>query len=106
MTVMRIDAQIPWQIDRAEGKRWVGICDPLDLTVESETWAELMEDIALTLDAMLRDLLANDELDRFLLDRGWTANGPTVTETEEVRFDVPFIPALVQSHDSPEALHR
>ena len=77
MAVMRIDAQIPWQIDRAEGERWVGICDPLDLTVESETWAELMEDIALTLDAMLRDLLANDELDRFLLDRGWTANGPT-----------------------------
>ena len=68
MAVMRIDAQIPWRIDRAEGERWVGTCDPLDLTVESETWAELMEDIALTLDAMLRDLLANNELDRFLLD--------------------------------------
>ena len=29
-----------------------------------------MEDIALTLDAMLRDLLSNDELDQFLRDRG------------------------------------
>ena len=66
MAVMRIDTQIPWRIDRAEGERWVGICDPLDLTVESETWAELMEDIALTLDAMLRDLLANNELESIL----------------------------------------
>ena len=29
-----------------------------------------MEDIALTLDAMLQDLLSNNELDQFLRDRG------------------------------------
>ena len=52
MAVVRIEAEIPWRIDRADGEHWGGICDPLRLTVESETWAELMEDIALTLDAM------------------------------------------------------
>ena len=59
MAVMHIEAEIPWRIDRADRERWVGICDPLGLTVESETWAELMEDIALTLDAMLNDLLSS-----------------------------------------------
>ena len=57
MAVVHIEAEIPWRIRRADGDHWVGICDPLSLTVESETWAELMEDIALTLDAVLKDLL-------------------------------------------------
>lgn len=103
MAVVHIDAEIPWRV-RSDGGHWVGICDPLDLTVESETWFELMEDVALTLDAMFQDLLSNNELDQFLRDRGWTAHGPT--DAEAVRFDVPFIPALVQSDDSTEAVPR
>ena len=106
MAVVHIDAEIPWRIDRGNGDRWVAICDPLELTVESETWAELMEDIALTLDAMLRDLLSCNELDQFLRDRGWTAHGPTDDAADAVRFDVPFIPALVQPSDSTAAVHR
>ena len=105
MAVVHIEAEVPWRIGRADGERWVGICDPLKLTVESETWAELMEDIALTLDGMLHDLLSNNELDRFLRDRGWTAHGPT-DDAEAVRFDVPFIPALVQPDDSTAAVRR
>ena len=105
MAVVHIEAEIPWRIGRADGEHWVGICDPLELTVESETWADLMEDIALTLDAMLHDLLSNNELDQFLQDRGWTAHGPT-DGAEAVRFDVPFIPALVQPDDSTAAFHR
>lgn len=105
MSVVHIEAEIPWRIDRADAEHWVGICDPLDLTVESETWAELMEDIALTLDSMLHDLLSRNELDQFLRDRGWTAHGP-MSDVEGVRFDVPFIPALVQSDDSTAAVHR
>ena len=105
MVVMHIEAEIPWRIDRADRERWVGISDPLGLTVESETWAELMEDIALTLDAMLNDLFSSNELDQFLRERGWTAHG-TRDSAESVRFDVPFIPALVRSHDSTTAVHR
>ena len=106
MAVVHIEAEIPWRIDRADGEHWVGICDPLGLTVESETWAELMEDIALTLDAMLNDLLSSNELDHFLEERGWAADSPTRNGAESVRFDVPFIPALVRSHDSTTAVHR
>ncbi len=106
MAVVHIEAEIPWRIGRADEEHWIGICDPLGLTVESETWAELMEDIALTLEAMLKDLLSSNDLDRFLLDRGWTARGGPLDDAEAVRFDVPFIPALMQSHDSPEAVHQ
>ena len=104
MAVVHIEAEIPWSIGRAGGEHWVAVCDSLELTVESETWAELMEDIALTLDAMLHDLLSSNELDQFLQDRGWTAHGPT--DAEAVRFDVPFIPALVQPDDPTTAVHR
>ena len=106
MAVVHIETEIPWRIDRADGEHWVGVCDPLGLTVESESWAELMEDIALTLDAMLNDLLSSNELDHFLQARGWTAHGPTGDDAESVRFDVPFIPALVRSDDSTTAVHR
>ena len=81
MAVMHIEAEIPWRIDRAD------------------------RDIALTLDAMLNDLLSSNELDQFLRERGWTAHG-TRDSAESVRFDVPFIPALVRSHDSTTAVHR
>ncbi len=70
MAVVRIDAKITWQVGRAEQDLWVGICDPLGLTVESETWVELMEDIALTLGAMLEDLRSRNELNQFLRDHG------------------------------------
>ena len=104
MAVVHIDAEIPWRISRADDDHWVGICDALALTVESETWAELMENIALTLDAMFQDLLAGNELDPFLRDRGWTAQVPD--DAEPVRFDIPFIPALVQPDDSSTTVHR
>ena len=54
---------------------------------------------------MLHDLLSNNALDHFLRDRGWTVHGPT-DDTESVRFDVPFIPALVQPDDSTAAIYR
>ena len=104
MPVVHVNAEIPCRVSRADADHWVGICDALNLTVESETWAELMEDVALTLDATFRDLLAGNELDPFLQDRGWTAHVPA--DAEAVRFDVPFIPALAQPDDSTAAVRR
>ena len=42
MAVVHIEAEIPWRIGRADGEHRVGMCGPLELTVESGTWAELM----------------------------------------------------------------
>jgi predicted RNase H-like HicB family nuclease len=70
---------------------WVAVCDPLELTVQSETWAELMEDIGDTLEMLFQDLLSSNELERFLQDHGWEAVGHIPAQLDEpVRFDVPF----------------
>jgi len=56
-----------------------------------------MEDIGLTLDAMLQDLLSSNELDNFLRDHGWTAINQIPGHPDRaIRFDVPFIPELMK----------
>lgn len=104
--LLRIDANLPWQCRQAKGGNWVAACDPLMLTLQAETWAELMEDIALTLDAMFRDLLSTNELERFLRDHGWSVSGTIPNRQEEVRFDVPFFPAIVREYGSPRQLYQ
>lgn len=95
MAIVRVAANVQWKCRQGNGGNWVGICDALKLTVQAETWADLMEDIGHTLDALLKDLLSADELNRFLRDRGWVVLGAIPKHLEEVRFDVPFIPALM-----------
>ena len=108
MTLVRIDlkANLQWAVLQGKGGNWIGVCDPLGLTVQAETWAELMEDIGHTLDALLKDLLSTNELDRFLRDHGWTTLTAIPNRPEDVRFDVPFIPAMMASHGSPRTLHQ
>jgi len=99
---IQVQANLPWACRRTENGNWIGACDPLRLSVESETWVELMEDIGLTLDAMLSDLLSTDELERFLRDHGWHAITPIPASPQHVRFDVPFIPEILASHDGSQ----
>jgi hypothetical protein len=75
---------------RGRGGNWVGVCDPLALTVQSDTWAHLMGDIAETLNAMFTDLLQSGELEQFLRDRGCGSSGPIPLRKRDVWFDVPF----------------
>lgn len=106
-TLIRIQAELVWQCFPARGGHWVGVCDPLKLTVQAHTWTELMEDIGHTLDAMLKDLLRTNELDKFLRDHGWTPVGRIpVHPTKEIKFDVPFLPALMGTHGSQRDIHQ
>lgn len=89
--VVQVQGNIEWRCFRARGGNWVAVCDPLALTVQSETYAALMEDIAETINAMLHDLVASSELDRFLRERGWRPTGPIPPQPEGVWFDVPFV---------------
>lgn len=74
------------------------MCDPLNFTVQSETWAELMEDIGDTLELMFEDLLNSNELDKFLGEHGWTMAGQIPAYPDRaIKFDVPFIPELMRS---------
>src|SRR5947208_2864079 len=92
--LVRIHGKLRWRCFPTESY-WVGVCDPLKLTVQGDTWADLMQSIAETLNAMLAELLKSQDLDAFLRTQGWTASGPIPTHPEDVRFDVPFIPAIV-----------
>lgn len=96
--LIRIDihANLGWNCFKTESGNWIAVCDPLKLTVQAETWADLMEDIGLTLDAMLRDLLSTNELEKFLREHGWTAVDKIPSHPDTgIRFDVPFIPAMI-----------
>lgn len=94
---VEIQANLQWQCFRANGGHWIGICDPLKLTVQSDTWGELMEDIGNTLNVMFKDLLETQELEAFLANHGWTPVGVIPHNSKNVRFDVPFIPVRVNS---------
>jgi predicted RNase H-like HicB family nuclease len=98
INVVHIQTNLPWGVFKAQGGNWIAVCEPLGLSVQSETWSELMEDIGETLNAMLQDLLSSNELEKFLRDHGWEAAGPIPRHPDgPVRFDVPFIPAMMGS---------
>lgn len=105
-TVIRINGQVRCNILRARGGNWVAICDPLKLTLQANTWANLMEDIAFTIDAILKDLLSSNELNKFLRDKGWRLIGRIPDSRSDMRFDLPFIPAIKNSHGSQRSLRQ
>lgn len=100
---VRINANLPWRFTIGKGGNFVAVCDPLKLTLQAKTWADLMEDTSDVLNAIFHDLLSSNELDRFLREHGWAAVGQITAPLENVRFDVPFLfaPAMAQPNDSP-----
>lgn len=105
-TIFRIEGSVRWEVLHAKGGNWVGICDPLRLTLQADTWANLMEDISFTLDAIFKDLLSSNELTRFLKEHGWKSRGTAPKDLSNVRFDLPFIPTMVSSHGSQRPLYK
>ena len=99
---------IHWSARRS-GDCWIAVCDAIGLTVESGTWAELMEDIAAALDAVFKDLWASGDLERFLRDHELLPPEPvaeTMRLATEPVFDIPFLPALVANEDSAATAYR
>lgn len=104
MTVIQIQGKTEWKCFRARGGNWIAICDPLSLTIQSETWATLMEDIAHSLNAMFSDLLKSGELERFFRDHGWRPIGRIPSRPADIWFDVPFT-TKTADRDPQVALH-
>ena len=105
-SIIQVNANVQWNCLRAGDGNWVAVCDPLRLTVQATTWSELMEDIGLALDGLMKDLLQTDELTRFLSDHGWSLLSPMPNRRPAgFRFDVPFIPAMMSNGQARE-LHQ
>lgn len=104
--VVRVNANVKWKTRQTQAGNYVAICDPLGLTLQAETWADLMEDISLTLDAMLKDLLSSQELDQFLREHGWTLIGSIPNRQEDFRFDLPFFPEMMGPYGPQRSLHQ
>lgn len=63
----------------------------MNLSMEADSLDELHSLITETLHLVLIDLLQDDELNRYLRERGWTARGmPADRRAKNVRFDVPW----------------
>jgi hypothetical protein len=71
LVIVRIDANIQWRWRVATGGNYVAVCDPLKLTLQSKTWSELIEDMNITLDALVSDLMESHEWDAFMKEHGW-----------------------------------
>jgi hypothetical protein len=106
ITIIQINANVPWQYSRAKGGNYVAVCDPLKLTLQAPTFSELMEDIAVSLDALMKDLLSENELDKFLRERGWSAVGQVPTRPRNIRFDVPFAVTAMRAHGQQNSVHQ
>lgn len=94
MRNVALEAQVEWKFfkDSASGY-WIAVCEPLKQTVSGETWAEMNEAIAQTLELLFQELLQRDDLDAFLQSHGWkyvTDESRPTRRSRNVRFDVPW----------------
>ncbi|HEV2104379.1 MAG TPA: hypothetical protein VGU27_01525 [Candidatus Eisenbacteria bacterium] len=105
MTV-RIEANIAFRAYQNKDGIWTAVCDPLGLTVEGESWAELWQGVDEALNIMFRDLQKRAELHSFLKARGWTmVRHEPVKSTSRVRFDVPFRLTPIAADESGQRVY-
>jgi hypothetical protein len=89
---LHLQANLQWRArQNPDTSRWIGICDPMNLSMEAATLDELHGVINETIQLVLTDLLHDNELDAYLKAHGWTAtNLHDVRIEEDVCFDVPW----------------
>jgi hypothetical protein len=86
-----LNGKLEWRASQsASSKRWIGVCDPLNLAMEAESLDELHSVIHEATNALMHDLLSDNELAAFLKERGWTADNIPAGDSKYVDFSVPW----------------
>jgi hypothetical protein len=87
-----VTSRVPWRAHYSPSShRWIGICDPMNLTMEADSLDELHSVINEAIQLMFRDLLEDKELDAYLTGMGWTAGPLPLNQPPEViEFDLPW----------------
>lgn len=98
-------ATVQWQATKsALSKRFVGVCQPMNLSVEANSLDELYSLIPETIHLLMHDLLIDNELQPFLKEIGWRFPGELPKPTEDVRIQVPW--ELVVSGEMGDTTRR
>lgn len=106
VTHIQLEGPLQWRYNRTKEGPFVAVCDALKITLESDSWSDLLEDMALAIDAILKDMFATNDLDPFLRERGWTFAGPLPNRLAEIQFEIPFeLIAEKAKHDPQIGIH-
>lgn len=99
-----VEGVVEWLITPGDSGYYVGHCRQLGLATQGKTWRELMSRISDSMELLFASIATEDDLDAFLLDRGWT-QVPRLEEFGEL--DIPFIPRKVGIDEySAAAFHQ
>ena len=103
-----LQANIQWRATQSPtSKRWIGICDPMNLSMEADSLDELHSIVGETLQFVLADLLHDNELDAYLRERGWQVIGQQPIATNaKVHFQVPWELVVRDAGDSPRSANQ
>ena len=86
-----IQANVEWvSFQSSTSKRYIGVCDMLNLSLEADSEDELRSLIPEAMDLLMGDLLSDNELDGFLKEKGWQAINLPARPDGDIKFEVPF----------------
>lgn len=89
--IINVEATLQWIAKRGDRTdRLIAVCDPLGLAVEAESEEELQSLMQESLHLLFTDLIADNEFDQFLSEKGWSSNRTPDLTDEEVHFQVPM----------------
>jgi len=88
--IIQVNGKVQWQFRQLASGEFIAHCQPLKITLESGNWSELLEDMTLAMDGVLKEMASTNELDRFLHDHGWTLMQQVPVHVSNVQFQIPF----------------
>ena len=105
--IIHIKGHIVWKVYRDHASRyWIGVCDPLKISLQGKSLGELAETIEESLNALFHDLVRTNELDMFLRSQGWKLEEklPPQRERQKARFELPYRIERTSRHDCAHAV--
>jgi hypothetical protein len=105
--VIQFQGQVLWNyLQDPQTGLWIGVCDPLKLTVEAKNPAELHESIIEAMTMLFKELHSSGDLAKFVSELGWTTLAPLPPAgARDVSFDVPLRTERISPRDLEKAFH-
>lgn len=87
---INVQATLQWVGRQTERGQWIAECIPLGIVIEAESLDELHSLMGESTHLLFTDLVADNEFDQFLRERGWSAAAPPPVAQDELAFRVPM----------------